>query len=114
MTHYYTSIASNYLPKARILARSLRKHEPGAIFHLVLCDRPPPGFDLAKEPFDHLHLITDLGIPNVESWVFQHSVVEMCTGAKGPALWKILLKAAVAYLGFGQGPDREFATGRVH
>jgi hypothetical protein len=89
-THYYTSIASNYLPKARILARSLRQHDPDAVIHLVLCDIPPPGFALDKEPFDHLHLVRDLDIPNVLSWLFQHELVEMCTGAKGPALWKIL------------------------
>jgi hypothetical protein len=89
-THYYTSITNNYLPKARILARSIRQHDAEAIIHLVLCDIPPEDFALDKEPFDHLHLVRDLDIPNVLSWLFQHSLVEMCTGAKGPALWKIL------------------------
>jgi hypothetical protein len=89
-THYFTSIASNYLPKARILARSLKQHDPDGVIHLVLCDVPPTGFDLASEPFDHLHLVKDLDIPNNASWIFQHELVELCTGAKGPALVKIL------------------------
>jgi hypothetical protein len=89
-THYFTSITNNYLPKARILARSIHQYDAEAVFHLVLCDIPPPGFALENEPFDHLHLVRDLEIPNVLSWLFQHELVEMCTGAKGPALWKIL------------------------
>ena len=90
MTHYYTSITNNYLPKARILARSIREHDPASVFHLVLCDAPPPGFDRAKEPFDHVHGIDDLGIPDVKRWLFKHDLVEMCTAVKGPALCKIL------------------------
>ena len=88
-THYFTSIASNYLPKARILARSLRKYDPDAIIHVVLCDVPPADFDLNQEPFDHLHLVRDLAIPNLMGWLFQHDLVEMCTAVKGPALCKI-------------------------
>src|SRR6267142_7045215 len=94
-THYFTSIANNYLPKARILARSIRKHDADAVVHVVLCDIPPVGFDLAAEPFDHLHLIRDLEIPDSTRWLFEHELVEMCTGAKGPALWKILTEYQV-------------------
>jgi hypothetical protein len=90
MVHYYTSITSNYLPKARVLAASIRRHDPDAVIHLVLCDVPPPKLDLGAEPFDHLHSIGDLGIPDLERWLFKHDVVELCTAAKGPALWKIL------------------------
>src|SRR5262245_44064751 len=89
MIHYYTSITSNYLPKARVLARSIRRHDPDAAIHLILCDVPPRAFDLGAEPFDHLHLIGDLGIPDLVRWLFKHDVVELCTAAKGPALCKI-------------------------
>jgi hypothetical protein len=90
MIHYFTSITANYLPKARILARSIRRHDSEGVIHLVLCDVPPEGFDLGAEPFDHLSLIGDLGIPDLDRWLFKHDVVELCTAAKGPALWKIL------------------------
>lgn len=90
MVHYFTSITNNYIPKARVLARSIRRHDSNAVVHLVLCDRPPSQFDLAKEPFDELHTVDQLAIPNLSSWLFKHDIVELCTAAKGPAMWKLL------------------------
>jgi hypothetical protein len=81
--HIFTSITSNYIPKARVLARSVREHVPGAVFHLLLCDTPPQDFDLQKEEFDHLILLDDLDMENKASWIFQHNVVELCTAVKG-------------------------------
>jgi hypothetical protein len=89
-THYFTSITTNYLPKARVLARSLRRHDPRGVVHLVLCDEPPAGFELSREPFHRLHLVGELGIPDLRRWLFKHDVVELCTAAKGPALVKLL------------------------
>jgi hypothetical protein len=89
MTHYFTSITTNYIPKARILARSIRRHDPTAIFHLFLCDIPPPGFDIEHEPFDHVHLLGQLGIDNLRQWIFMHDVVELCTAVKGSAMVKL-------------------------
>ncbi len=80
---YYTSITSNYLPKARVLARSVKRHDPEARFHLLLSDLPPPGFDAAAEPFDSILGLEDLPIPNPRAWAFGHALVEMCTAVKG-------------------------------
>jgi glycosyltransferase involved in cell wall biosynthesis len=88
--HAFTSVVSNYIPKARVLASSIKKLHPELVFHLVLSDTPPPGFQIETEPFDSLILVTDLGIQNVESWIFQHTLVEVSTAVKGPALRKIL------------------------
>lgn len=96
--HVFTSITTNYLPKARVLAESIRRHGPGFRIHLVLCDEPPPGFDLAMEPFDALITLADLGLDD-PAWLFSHSVVELCTAVKGPAL---------QYLFDAQGADRVF------
>ena len=90
MIHAYTSVVSNYIPKARVLANSIKRLHPELVFHLVLSDTPPAGFRIEAEPFDSLILVTDLGIPNVESWIFQHTLVEVSTAVKGPALQKIL------------------------
>lgn len=87
--HAFTSITTNYLPKARVLAESIRRHGPEFRIHLVLCDQPPPGFDLAVEPFDGLITLADLGLDD-PGWLFSHSVVELCTAVKGPALQYIL------------------------
>lgn len=80
--HIFTSITSNYIPKARVLARSVKTFVPGAVFHVLLCDIPPPGFDIGREDFDHLILLDDLEIENRAAWIFQHNVVELCTAVK--------------------------------
>jgi hypothetical protein len=81
--HFFTSITCNYIPKARVLAHSVKQHVPGAVFHLLLCDRPPEDFDLDKEDFDHLILLDDLDIDNKAAWIFKRGVVELCTAVKG-------------------------------
>ena len=87
--HYFTSITANYLPKARVLAKSVKRHNPNAVFHLVLADEMPESITLDKEPFDSVLFIEDLDIPNVDSWIFKHTVVELCTAVKGAAFNKI-------------------------
>ena len=89
-THFFTSITSNYLAKARVLAISLRPHAPGATIHLLLCDAVPPWFDLPSEPFNSLITLDQLPILNREPWIFSHNLVELSTGAKGFALRHIL------------------------
>lgn len=82
----FTSCTNNYIPKARVLASSLKSFHPDWTFCLLLGERPPKGFDLADEPFDRLMTFDRLPIPNYPSWLFRHRVVEICTAAKGPAL----------------------------
>jgi hypothetical protein len=81
----FTSITKSYLPKARVLAQSVKRFHPDWTFVLLYSDNFPPGFNLAEEPFDEILTIDQLGIPNWESWAFGHSVVELCTAVKGPA-----------------------------
>lgn len=83
--HLFTSITANYIPKARVLAKSLKRLHPDFQFHLVLSDHLPEGLSLDDEPFDNIILIKDLPIPDLESWIFMHTLVEMCTGVKGIA-----------------------------
>ncbi|WP_151702579.1 glycosyl transferase [Nitrincola alkalilacustris] len=90
--HTYTSITANYLPKARVLAESIKRVDPSVTFHLVLADNLPSGFDLAQEPFDNVILADDLPIENFRPWVFSHTVVELCTAVKGLALETIFEK----------------------
>jgi hypothetical protein len=85
-THVFTSITSNYLPKARVLAESVKRFDPDLYFHLVLCDNVPVGFSLASEPFDDVIFAEDLVKDNFAQWAFGHSVVELCTAVKGAAL----------------------------
>lgn len=81
--HAFTSITSNYLPKARVLAASAKQAMPDMGFHVMLCDNPPADFDLEQEPFDSLIRLDDLSIDRLRSWIFGHTVVELCTAVKG-------------------------------
>ncbi len=89
-THIYTSVAVNYLPKARVLAESIKKFHSDWTIHVVLCDAKPEWFSLESEPFDSLLTLEELDIPDLPAWTFKHSLVELSTGVKGFALSKIL------------------------
>lgn len=90
--HFFTSISNNYLPKARVLAKSIRKYRPEDKISVVLCDEPPNELDLSNEPFNELITIENLGIPvkNLNVWIYQHTIVELCTAVKGQALLNFL------------------------
>lgn len=90
--HIFTSITSNYIPKARVLAHSVKRFVPGAVFHLLLCDTPPSGFDIREELFDNIILLDDLEIDSKPAWIFQHNVVELCTAVKGMGFLEIYKK----------------------
>ena len=81
----YTSITKSYLPKARVLAKSVKRFHPDWTFVLLYSDDLPVGFDLKQEPFDEVLTIDQLGLPNWKAWAFGHAVVELCTAVKGPA-----------------------------
>lgn len=88
--HVFTCAAVNYLPKVRILCRSIRQHHPEAVIHLALADQPPEWLDIAAEPFDSLLPLGRLGIPNAHAWSFTHSIVELSTAIKPYALRHLL------------------------
>lgn len=87
--HYFTSITSNYIPKARVLATSVKTHNPNAVFCLMLTDQLPENVNLTDEPFDAVFFMEDLEITALEAWIFKHSLVELCTAVKGPTFLKI-------------------------
>lgn len=82
-THIFTSCTTNYIPKARVLGKTLKKFHPDIKFHLILSDIIPSDINLENESFDSIITIAELDIPNQKQWLFKHSVVEMCTGVKG-------------------------------
>jgi lipopolysaccharide biosynthesis glycosyltransferase len=94
MNAVYTSANLRYLARARTLAQSVRTHSPDTTFYLVLVDSVPDalraGVEDGSEPFDHVLTPADLDIPDFESWIFQHDVVEACTAVKAAALVHLL------------------------
>ncbi len=90
--HVFTSAAVNYLPKVRILCRSLKRHHPEATIHLALADQRPDWLGAAGEPFDAILDIAELGIPDWRAWSFTHDVVELSTAIKPFALRRLLAR----------------------
>jgi len=87
--YFFTIITSNYIPKARVLVESLKKFNPQSIFFLVLCDSIPDEITIDAELFDNIICIEELNIPNFDSWIFKHSIVELCTAIKALSFLKI-------------------------
>ena len=83
--HVFTSITANYLAKASALAHSVKRVHPEAIFHVVLCDQMPECSPATTAPFDSIINVRDLPIENIQSWIFKHRLVELCTAVKGTA-----------------------------
>ena len=102
--HLFTSITANYLPKARVLAESAKRHVPGMKFHLILCDDYPSGCKISSEPFDSVINIRELPILGGDQWIFGHSVVEMCTAVK-PFAFKEIIERHEAKKIFYFDPD---------
>lgn len=80
--HVFTSAAFNYIPKVRMLFKSLRQFHPEWRLHLALADELRPNVDLSQEPFDEVLAISDLDIPDWRGWAFCHSIVELATAIK--------------------------------
>ena len=83
----YTSVTKSYIPKARVLARSVKRFHPDWSFQLVLSDNLPTRFDLANEPFDGVLTIDQLGIPSrtVDISAGVDGIVQAVGGDSSPA-----------------------------
>lgn len=79
---FYTSICSNYLPKAMALAESVKRHCKDAYFVLCLVEREAPAVAMEFPHFDEVILAKDAGWENFDSFMFRHSIVEASTAVK--------------------------------
>lgn len=91
MKYVFTSITKGYLPKARVCAKTLKSFHPDWHYVVIFSDSLPDGFSLDEEPFDSVYNIRDLGIEDLDNWIFKHNIVEICTAVKGSML-KLLLE----------------------
>ncbi|GAA4504309.1 hypothetical protein [Gluconacetobacter tumulicola] len=92
----FTSASFSYLDRVRVLGETLHRHHPDWEFTFCLSDIEPEGFvfNLDEEPIDALVRIGELGIPNLDSWMFEHDIVELCTAVKGKMLCRLLEQGA--------------------
>ena len=84
-----TIVAKNFVPFARVLARSLSDHHPALPFFAVLADRVDSAFAPAGEPFTTVFL-DELGIPDMHRLCFGYSRQQLAIAAK-PYLLRHLL-----------------------
>ena len=88
----FTSFTYGYLPRARILAQSLRQLHPDWTLYAVMVDKPPPGLDAGSAllEFDSVIDADTLRLPRFRAWLFKHELVEACTAVKGQMLVELL------------------------
>lgn len=79
---FFTSICSNYLPKAMALAESVKQHCKDATFVLCLVEREVPDVALRFPYFDEVVLAKDAGWESFDQFIFRHSIVEASTAVK--------------------------------
>lgn len=100
--HCFTSASFAYLDRVRVLAETLRCHQPEWKLWLCLVDQEPAGFsfDPVQEGLAGVVRVSELGIPDLGVQLFTHDVVEMCTAVKGAMMARLLDHGAdkVVYL----------------
>jgi hypothetical protein len=89
-----TIVAKNFLPFARVLARSVRTHHPEVPMFVVLVDETDGMFDPTAEPFEVIPLDA-LGIPDLRRMRFRYSRQQVSIAAK-PHLLRHLLDLGFA------------------
>lgn len=77
----FTIIAKNYVPFARVLARSFLAHHPNARFSVFFVDEWRGYVDPEREPFEALDA-DRLEIPPFEAMAHRYDVLELATAVK--------------------------------
>jgi hypothetical protein len=99
VTTFFTLCSNNYLAKAVVLGESLRRHEPDAVFIVVLVDKKTTEIDYAALPFEVLPM-EDIE-PLSEELARKYDIVELNTCVK-PRVFEYLFTernaARVVYL----------------
>jgi hypothetical protein len=86
----YTAFAINYLAKARVLVQTVKKHNPDIDVIAIVCDRIPPGINVADEQFDKIWMVEDYPAAAIRGWIFGHNIMELSTAVKGWGLSQLL------------------------
>ncbi len=85
-----TVAATNYLPKACVLAESLRVHHPRAKVVLCLVERRMPDDLASGTEFDQVILASELDYDNVDAFLFRHKLLEATTAIKARLLKELM------------------------
>jgi peptidoglycan/xylan/chitin deacetylase (PgdA/CDA1 family)/glycosyltransferase involved in cell wall biosynthesis len=77
-----TIVARNYLPYARVLARSFAEHHPGETLTVLVTDDPGRLTDETAEPFTVVHLDQVVPAAELSKLVLIYGVKELATAVK--------------------------------
>lgn len=94
---FFTSITLNYLPKARLLSKTLKKSHPDWHLYVIINDRIESHqrqsfIEENSKYFSKIFWLDNLEINNKEAWIFQHTTVELCTAVKGLFLKELVFE----------------------
>jgi hypothetical protein len=78
---YCTIASANYLPRVRVLQESLIEHNPGASFHLLLCEWPEVCRSLSSDT-GHVFVTPEDVCPDWLHMAFYYDIVEYNTALK--------------------------------
>jgi hypothetical protein len=92
MLYVFTTCALNFVPCAKLLARSVHQFIPDARMVLGLADRRPVDFSLLEEGFDEVLYLEDFReeLGNPLGWAFGYSIMELSTAIKPFAACNLL------------------------
>ncbi len=77
-----TIVAKNYLPFARVLARSFAEHHPGGRFFVLLVDRNDGYVRPEEEPFTLVEVEELTNVPELPSFLMKYTILEASTAVK--------------------------------
>jgi hypothetical protein len=92
MIYVFTSAATNYLPKVRLLAESVKRFHPDVHMCFALADQKPSRLNVEEEPFDEVIAVEELDVPGIRAWIFSHTLVELATAIKPFVLRQLLAR----------------------
>ena len=77
-----TIVAKNYLPFARVLARSFAEHHPGGRFFVLLVDRNDGHVRPEEEPFTLVEVEELTNVPELGPFLMKYTILEASTAVK--------------------------------
>jgi len=88
---FFTSVNSYYLSKAISLGISVKKNHPNADFYILFCEnRKIYDYKRLEKYLSKLKIrllsVEDIGISDINTYLFQRQIVEACTAVKGRGL----------------------------
>lgn len=115
-TAFFTICSNNYMPHAKVLAATVRRHHPGVPFFVCLADEPIEWPGLYDEALTVVPARA-IGVPDYDSFTFRYDILELNTALKPFMFLHLMGCRSGTGAGFGgdarDGPDGPRTFDRV-